>query len=204
MGRPQPHRRHQGARQLRPRLAPLPRAHAASRLRLRLRRLRHLDDPPPSSSSAVPGSPPHQALAAGAARSCTSRASWSTASPHARPDPVPRRGGCLLALQATARAHRGRLPPVHHSRSEVLRSATAPPHRAGTDDGVLLKWKADFGSTLGSCVILGASSVSSKPPIGPWSGGGEGDALLLAAETCCWTCASSTRQGRVLLAAGTC
>jgi hypothetical protein len=28
------------------------------------------------------------------------------------------------------------------------------------DDGVLLKWKADFGSTLGSCVILGAASAS--------------------------------------------
>ena len=27
------------------------------------------------------------------------------------------------------------------------------------DDGVMLKWKADFGSTLGSYVILGASSA---------------------------------------------
>ena len=62
---------------------------------------------------------------------------------------------------------------------------------------MLLKWEANFGSTLSSCVILGASSVSSKPPIGPWSDGGKGDALLLAAGTCCWTCAS-TRQGRVL------
>ena len=164
----------------------LPRARAARRLRLYPRRLRHPDDPPPSSSSAVPGSPPHQALAAGAARSCTSRASWSAASPRARPDPVPRHGGRLLALRATARTRRGRLPAVHHSRSEVLRSAAAPPHRASTDDGVLLKWKADFGSTLNSCVILGASSVSSKPSTGPWSGGGKGDALLLAVETCCW------------------
>ncbi|KAK9093372.1 hypothetical protein Syun_028283 [Stephania yunnanensis] len=29
----------------------------------------------------------------------------------------------------------------------------------GIDDGVLLKWRADFGSTLDNCVILGASSV---------------------------------------------
>uniref|UniRef100_A0A0A9GPA8 Uncharacterized protein n=1 Tax=Arundo donax TaxID=35708 RepID=A0A0A9GPA8_ARUDO len=29
------------------------------------------------------------------------------------------------------------------------------------DDGVMLKWKANFGSMLGSCVILGASSAGS-------------------------------------------
>ncbi|KAF8663828.1 hypothetical protein HU200_055162 [Digitaria exilis] len=60
----------------------------------------------------------------------------------------------------------------HHSPSEVLRSfkelrrlhIELPTGELGIDDGVLLKWKADFGSTLGSCVILGASSVSSKPP----------------------------------------
>jgi hypothetical protein len=42
-----------------------------------------------------------------------------------------------------------------------------PTGELGVDDGVLLKWKADFGSTLASCVILGASSVSSKPPPPP-------------------------------------
>uniref|UniRef100_A0ACD5W2H1 Uncharacterized protein n=1 Tax=Avena sativa TaxID=4498 RepID=A0ACD5W2H1_AVESA len=60
----------------------------------------------------------------------------------------------------------------HHSPSEVLRSfkelrslrIELPTGELGVEDGVLLKWKADFGSTLGSCVILGASSVSSKPP----------------------------------------
>ncbi|CAM0883486.1 unnamed protein product [Alopecurus aequalis] len=60
----------------------------------------------------------------------------------------------------------------HHSPSEVLRSfrelrrlrIELPTGELGVDDGVLLKWKADFGSTLGRCVILGASSVSSKPP----------------------------------------
>ncbi|KAF8715838.1 hypothetical protein HU200_026791 [Digitaria exilis] len=59
----------------------------------------------------------------------------------------------------------------HHSPSEVLRSfkelrhlrIELPAGELGTDDGVMLKWKADFGSTLGSCVILGASSVSSSP-----------------------------------------
>uniref|UniRef100_A0A0D9V682 F-box domain-containing protein n=1 Tax=Leersia perrieri TaxID=77586 RepID=A0A0D9V682_9ORYZ len=63
----------------------------------------------------------------------------------------------------------------HHSPSEVLRSfkelrrlhIELPTGELGIEDGVLLKWKADFGSTLGSCVILGASSVSSKPPPPP-------------------------------------
>ncbi|XP_006646370.2 F-box protein At5g46170-like [Oryza brachyantha] len=63
----------------------------------------------------------------------------------------------------------------HHSPSEVLRSfkelrslrIELPSGELGIEDGVLLKWKADFGSTLGSCVILGASSVSSKPPPPP-------------------------------------
>ena len=34
-----------------------------------------------------------------------------------------------------------------------------PGGELGIEDGVLLKWKAVFGSTLESCVILGASSV---------------------------------------------
>ena len=66
------------------------------------------------------------------------------------------------------------LPPgdvSHHSPSEVLRSfkelrhlrIELPAGELGTDDGVMLKWKADFGSTLGSCVILGASSASPSP-----------------------------------------
>lgn len=38
-----------------------------------------------------------------------------------------------------------------------------PTGELGIDDDKLLKWKDDFGSTLGSCVILGASSVTSKP-----------------------------------------
>lgn len=35
-----------------------------------------------------------------------------------------------------------------------------PSGELGIEDGVLLKWRADFGSTLDNCVILGASSVS--------------------------------------------
>lgn len=55
----------------------------------------------------------------------------------------------------------------HHSPMQVLRNFSEirslrielPCGELGTDDGVLLKWKADFGSTLDKCVILGASSV---------------------------------------------
>lgn len=38
-----------------------------------------------------------------------------------------------------------------------------PSGELGIDDGVLLKWRADFGSTLDSCVILGAASVIHNP-----------------------------------------
>ncbi|KAL6841522.1 hypothetical protein ACP4OV_028665 [Aristida adscensionis] len=71
----------------------------------------------------------------------------------------------------------------HHSPSEVLRAfkelrrlrIELPAGELGIDDGVMLKWKADFGSTLGSCVILGASSASpssaAPPPAGPGGAG---------------------------------
>lgn len=56
---------------------------------------------------------------------------------------------------------------THHSPTQVLKNFNEirllqielPSGELGIDDGVLLKWKADFGSTLDSCVILGASSV---------------------------------------------
>ncbi|RWR81814.1 F-box protein [Cinnamomum micranthum f. kanehirae] len=72
----------------------------------------------------------------------------------------------------------------HHSPTEVLKNFNEirtlrielPGGELGIDDGVLLKWKAEFGSTLDSCVILGASSIlssassvlssGSKPSIG--------------------------------------
>ncbi|MQL93377.1 hypothetical protein Taro_026020 [Colocasia esculenta] len=55
----------------------------------------------------------------------------------------------------------------HHSPTEVLRNfreirrlrIELPAGELGVEDGVLLKWKAGFGSTLESCVILGANSV---------------------------------------------
>ncbi|KAL8045621.1 hypothetical protein ABFX02_08G126500 [Erythranthe guttata] len=56
---------------------------------------------------------------------------------------------------------------THHSPTQVLKNfkeikflrIELPSGELGIDDGILLKWKADFGSTLDNCVILGASSV---------------------------------------------
>ncbi|KAI9122676.1 hypothetical protein K1719_006516 [Acacia pycnantha] len=56
---------------------------------------------------------------------------------------------------------------THHSPTQVLKNFNEirflrielPSGELGIDDGVLLKWRADFGSTLDNCVILGASSV---------------------------------------------
>ncbi|GER36755.1 F-box family protein [Striga asiatica] len=56
---------------------------------------------------------------------------------------------------------------THHSPTQVLKNFNEikllrielPSGELGIDDGVLLKWKANFGSTLDSCIILGASSV---------------------------------------------
>ncbi|KAJ6838039.1 putative F-box protein [Iris pallida] len=59
----------------------------------------------------------------------------------------------------------------HHSPAEVLKSfrelrrlrIQLPAAELGVDPGVLLKWKASFGSSLDSCVILGAASKSPNP-----------------------------------------
>ncbi|XP_022715518.1 F-box protein At5g46170-like [Durio zibethinus] len=56
---------------------------------------------------------------------------------------------------------------THHSPTQVLRNfkeirflrIELPSGELGIEDGVLLKWRADFGSTLDNCVILGAASV---------------------------------------------
>ncbi|KAJ7968968.1 F-box family protein [Quillaja saponaria] len=56
---------------------------------------------------------------------------------------------------------------THHSPTQVLKNFNEirflrielPSGELGIDDGILLKWRADFGSTLDNCVILGASSV---------------------------------------------
>uniref|UniRef100_A0A0A9DLK8 F-box protein n=1 Tax=Arundo donax TaxID=35708 RepID=A0A0A9DLK8_ARUDO len=42
-----------------------------------------------------------------------------------------------------------------------------PVSDVGTDDGVLLRWKAVFGSTLQSCVILGGTKVDRAGPHAP-------------------------------------
>ncbi|CAN6301085.1 unnamed protein product [Urochloa humidicola] len=55
----------------------------------------------------------------------------------------------------------------HHSPAQVLKNFSSirnlrmelPVSDVGTDDGVVLKWKAVFGSTLQTCVILGGTKV---------------------------------------------
>ncbi|CAN6295284.1 unnamed protein product [Urochloa humidicola] len=55
----------------------------------------------------------------------------------------------------------------HHSPAQVLKNFSSirnlrmelPVSDVGTDDGVVLKWKAVFGSTLQTCVILGGPKV---------------------------------------------
>lgn len=56
---------------------------------------------------------------------------------------------------------------MHHSPTQVLKNfheirflkIELPSGELGIDDDVLLRWRADFGSTLDNCVMLGASSV---------------------------------------------
>ncbi|KAJ0637706.1 putative F-box protein AUF1 [Helianthus annuus] len=56
---------------------------------------------------------------------------------------------------------------THHSPTQVLKNfdeikflkIELPSGELGIEDDVLLKWRADFRSTLDKCVILGASSV---------------------------------------------
>ncbi|XP_030551489.1 F-box protein At5g46170-like [Rhodamnia argentea] len=61
---------------------------------------------------------------------------------------------------------------THHSPTQVLKNFSEirflrielPSGELGIDGGILLKWRADFGSTLDNCVILGASSVVRPGP----------------------------------------
>ncbi|KAE8715351.1 F-box protein [Hibiscus syriacus] len=56
---------------------------------------------------------------------------------------------------------------THHSPTQVLRNFNdlrflrieLPGGELGIGDGVMLKWRAEFGSTIDNCVILGAASV---------------------------------------------
>lgn len=77
----------------------------------------------------------------------------------------------LQALQQFLGHKRAILEEIsHHSPGEVLRNFKEIKHlrielpggELGIEDGVLLKWKAEFGTTLESCVILGASSLAKK------------------------------------------
>ncbi|KAF2552990.1 hypothetical protein F2Q68_00035860 [Brassica cretica] len=62
---------------------------------------------------------------------------------------------------------------THHSPTQVLKNfeeirylrIELPSGELGIDEGVLLKWRAEFGSTLDHCVILGASSVIQPNPM---------------------------------------
>ncbi|KAK1425362.1 hypothetical protein QVD17_20713 [Tagetes erecta] len=61
----------------------------------------------------------------------------------------------------------GGVTVTHHSPTQVLKSfidirclrIELPSGELGVEDDVLLKWRAEFGSTLDNCVMLGASSV---------------------------------------------
>lgn len=60
---------------------------------------------------------------------------------------------------------------AHHSPAQVLKNFTQvrnlrielPAGDVGTEEGILLKWRAEFGSTLHSCVILGGTRIDRKP-----------------------------------------
>lgn len=59
----------------------------------------------------------------------------------------------------------------HHSPAQVLKNFThirnlrieLPAGDVGTEDGVFLKWRAEFGSTLQNCVILGGTRIDRRP-----------------------------------------
>uniref|UniRef100_A0ACD5TA09 Uncharacterized protein n=1 Tax=Avena sativa TaxID=4498 RepID=A0ACD5TA09_AVESA len=63
---------------------------------------------------------------------------------------------------------------AQHSPAQVLWNFThlrnlqieLPSGDAGTEDGVLLKWRAEYGSALQNCVILGGTMVDRKPVVG--------------------------------------
>lgn len=69
-------------------------------------------------------------------------------------------------------ANKPLLPQLsHHSAEQVLKNFNhiqnlqieLPAGDVVTEDGVLLKWKAEFGSTLQNCVILGGTQIDRKP-----------------------------------------
>ncbi|CBI30928.3 unnamed protein product, partial [Vitis vinifera] len=94
-------------------------------------------------------------------------------------------GGIVKPLQALGQFLDGDVDHqtggvTHHSPTQVLKNFNEirflrielPSGELGIEDGVLLKWRADFGSTLDNCVILGAASVICP---GPTKGSGVQD-----------------------------
>lgn len=74
----------------------------------------------------------------------------------------------LHALQQLLTCKKSTLPEVsHHSPGEVLKNFKGIRHlkielpggELGLNNGIVMKWRAEFGSTLESCVILAASSL---------------------------------------------
>lgn len=76
-------------------------------------------------------------------------------------------------IRSNTSAARGPLfprPSSQHSAAQVLRNFTQvrnlhielPSGDVGTEDGVLLKWRAEFGCTLQNCVILGGTRIDKK------------------------------------------
>ncbi|KAH7441920.1 hypothetical protein KP509_03G062300 [Ceratopteris richardii] len=74
----------------------------------------------------------------------------------------------LHALQHFLAPKKHIFPDVsHHSPGEVLKNFEAvrrlrielPGGELGVEDGIILKWRAEFGSSLENCVILAASSL---------------------------------------------
>lgn len=65
----------------------------------------------------------------------------------------------------------GNKPLLPHSAEQVLKNfhhihnlrIELPAGDVDTEDGVLLKWNAEFGSTLQNCVVLGGTQVDKKP-----------------------------------------
>ncbi|KAM0875247.1 hypothetical protein ACQ4PT_036936 [Festuca glaucescens] len=80
--------------------------------------------------------------------------------------------------------HGGSKHAPHHSPAQVLKNFSSirnlrmelPVSDVGTDDGVLLKWKAVFGSTLQTCVILGGTKLDYGAPHPPPAPTAEHDA----------------------------
>uniref|UniRef100_A0ACD5YPF6 Uncharacterized protein n=1 Tax=Avena sativa TaxID=4498 RepID=A0ACD5YPF6_AVESA len=79
-------------------------------------------------------------------------------------------GHCDAGVRSAAHGQGKHAP--HHSPAQVLKNFSSirnlrmelPVSDVGTEDGVLLKWKAVFGSTLQTCVILGGTKLDHAGP----------------------------------------